>query len=100
MSPEETNAYIEELRSKRAEGQLPSDLNNEMLAALTMGVYAHINKYFEFKDKGEFYQPSAIREALKADMPIGLVSGPGFQQYLNTLTDLSQLWGQMGTVHR
>lgn len=96
MNPEETDAYIEELRKKTEGAQLPSGFSNEIIAALTMGVYGHINKYFEYKARGEFYQPSLIGDALRADMPEDFRSGPGFSHYLNTLTDLSQLWGRMG----
>jgi len=96
MTAEETLAYIDRMRAESNTVQGPEDLTDHNLALLTMGVYNHINKFFELKAKGEFYQPWYIKEVLRQDLPESLRSGAGFRAYLAQVSHLPQLWGQMG----
>lgn len=96
MNLDEALKYIEQMRLETDAVRTTQDLEDRAIAALSMGVYGHINRYFELKKQGRFYQPRDIREALKVDLPDYLRSGPGFFQYLSQLTDIPQLWGQMG----
>lgn len=96
LTLDEAVAYIERLRHTYGLIKTAEDLSNDNLAALTMGIYGHINRFFELKAAGEFYHPRNIRDALKNDLPENSASGPQPYSYLDLYSNIPQFWSRTG----
>jgi len=98
MTADEAQRYISGLRQSTGIERSDGELANEFLAALTMGIYAHINKYFELRKAREFYQPINIYNAIINDLPRHLKGSFAFTECLASYSDLYLLYGKMGSL--